>query len=145
MASGQTSNYGLNQWAAEDKVLREEFNQDNAKIDEAMHELQANVMRTAVGSYVGSGQHGSSAPNHLEFDFVPKVIIIVADEKNIMENGTVLITGQRNSAGIGTAYSGSNCLNLSISWAGTGLSWYSLNASSQLNEADTTYFYFALG
>lgn len=36
MASGQTENYGLNQWAAEDAVLREEFNRDNAKLDMAI-------------------------------------------------------------------------------------------------------------
>ena len=30
MASGQTANYQLNQWEAEDKVLRTEFNADNA-------------------------------------------------------------------------------------------------------------------
>lgn len=33
MASGYTENYGLCQWQGEDKFLREEFNQDNAKID----------------------------------------------------------------------------------------------------------------
>lgn len=38
MASSQTTNYGLNQWAAEDKVLREAFNQDNATIDAALWE-----------------------------------------------------------------------------------------------------------
>ena len=31
MASGYTANYGLCQWQGEDKFLREEFNQDNAK------------------------------------------------------------------------------------------------------------------
>ena len=31
MASGQTTNYQLNQWEAEDKVLRTEFNADNAE------------------------------------------------------------------------------------------------------------------
>ena len=36
MASGQTTNYGLNQWAAEDPVLRTDFNQDNAKLDAAL-------------------------------------------------------------------------------------------------------------
>ena len=36
MASNQTSNYGLNQWEATDQVLREEFNADNQKIDEAL-------------------------------------------------------------------------------------------------------------
>ena len=39
MASGQTENYGLNQWAAEDAVLREEFNRDNAKIDTLLTSL----------------------------------------------------------------------------------------------------------
>ena len=36
MASGQTEHYNLSQWQPEDKVLREEFNQDNAKLDEAL-------------------------------------------------------------------------------------------------------------
>lgn len=36
MASGYTENYGLCQWQGEDKFLREEFNQDNAKIDAAL-------------------------------------------------------------------------------------------------------------
>lgn len=39
MASGQTSNYGLNQWAAEDQVIRTEFNEDNAKIDTKIQAL----------------------------------------------------------------------------------------------------------
>lgn len=36
MANSQTDHYGLNQWAAEDPVLREEFNRDNAKVDAAI-------------------------------------------------------------------------------------------------------------
>jgi len=36
MASNYTSNYGLCQWQASDKVLRTEFNADNAKIDAAL-------------------------------------------------------------------------------------------------------------
>ena len=36
MASGYTANYGLCQWEPEDQFLREEFNQDNAKIDSAL-------------------------------------------------------------------------------------------------------------
>ena len=43
MANGQTGNYGLNQWAAEDKVIRTEFNEDNAKIDAALTELRAQI------------------------------------------------------------------------------------------------------
>ena len=36
MASNYTSNYNLCQWAAGDRVLRTEFNADNAKIDAAL-------------------------------------------------------------------------------------------------------------
>lgn len=36
MATNYTANYGLCQWEPEDNFLREEFNQDNAKIDAAL-------------------------------------------------------------------------------------------------------------
>ncbi len=36
MAGNHTNNYHLNQWEPEDKVLREEFNKDNLKIDRAL-------------------------------------------------------------------------------------------------------------
>ena len=39
MASGQTANFGLNQWEPGDQVLREEFNADNQKIDAALAAL----------------------------------------------------------------------------------------------------------
>lgn len=39
MASNQTEHYGLNQWAVEDKVLREEFNQDNAKLEATLNQM----------------------------------------------------------------------------------------------------------
>ena len=145
MASNYTEHYSLCQWEETDQVLREEFNQDNAKIDSALDDLKANVVQTVVGSYVGNGQYGSSAPNRLEFSFVPKVVILVANAKNILRSGTVLIAGQTSSAGIGTSYSGSSCLNLSIFWEGNGLSWYTVDAESQMNKAGTTYYYFALG
>ena len=36
MSTNHTPNYSLCQWEAEDKVLRTEFNADNAKIDAAI-------------------------------------------------------------------------------------------------------------
>lgn len=145
MASNYTENYGLCQWDATDQVLREEFNQDHAKIDTALGDLKANVVQTAVGSYVGNGQCGSSAPNRLEFEFVPKLVILVANKTNVLKCGTVLITGQTSSSGIGTSYSSNSSLGLILTWEGNGLSWYTGNAERQLNEEGTTYFYFALG
>lgn len=145
MASNYTENYGLCQWEATDQVLREEFNQDHAKIDTALGDLKASVVRTAVGSYVGNGQYGSSAPNRLEFEFVPKLVILVANKTSVLKCGTVLITGQTSSSGIGTSYSSNSSLGLILTWEGNGLSWYTGNAERQLNEEGTTYFYFALG
>ena len=37
----QTANYQLSQWDAEDRILREDFNSDNQKIDETMAALKA--------------------------------------------------------------------------------------------------------
>ena len=43
MASGQTKTYGINQWQPEDKVLREEFNGDNEKMEQALTGLDSRV------------------------------------------------------------------------------------------------------
>ena len=43
MASNHTANFGLNQWAATDPVVREDFNADNASIEEALVEMTAEL------------------------------------------------------------------------------------------------------
>ena len=52
MASNQTSNYQLNQWQPEDKVLREEFNADNSRVDEALRDLAEEVGARALQTEV---------------------------------------------------------------------------------------------
>ena len=49
MASGYTSNYSLCQWQGEDKFQREEFNQDNEKIDSALGQAEAKADRALSG------------------------------------------------------------------------------------------------
>ena len=41
MASNHTEHFSLNQWHADDQVLRTDFNEDNAKIDSALKDLAA--------------------------------------------------------------------------------------------------------
>ena len=48
MSTNHTTNYDLNQWEAADKVLRTEFNEDNAKIDAAL-----NSSADAIGALEG--------------------------------------------------------------------------------------------
>jgi len=43
MPSNYTSNYQLNQWEADDRVLRTDFNADNAKIEAALSSLEERV------------------------------------------------------------------------------------------------------
>ena len=70
MASGQTSNYGLNQWTAEDNVLREEFNVDNRKIDEAL----CQIPKIVSGTYKGT--ENVSALTKINLGFRPSLVII---------------------------------------------------------------------
>ena len=49
MASGYTANYGLCQWQPEDQFLREEFNQDNEKIDTALDRAEGKADRALSG------------------------------------------------------------------------------------------------
>ena len=69
MASGQTTNFGLNQWAAEDKVIRTEFNEDNAKIDAAL----STMPKFITGSYVGTG---TQEVIHYAIGAQPKMLVL---------------------------------------------------------------------
>lgn len=46
MATNYTANYGLCQWEPQDNFIREEFNQDNAKIDEALADHTVQLEQT---------------------------------------------------------------------------------------------------
>lgn len=72
MASGQTENYGLNQWAAEDAVLREEFNRDNAAVDNELGNMAEIVPRIVTGIYAGDGATSQFIP----LDSPPKAVIV---------------------------------------------------------------------
>ena len=142
MASNQTANFGLNQWSAEDKVLREEFNADNQKIEAAL----GSIPKVATGSYVGTGTSGADKPSSMNFEFQPLMVVITQDSTTSARSGFLLIQGQSTSAGIGSVSSTSAALEVHITWAGKGLSWYSNEGpNEQMNVSGETYYYFALG
>lgn len=74
MASGQTANFGLNQWAAEDKVSREEFNQDNLKIEAAIFNVTETGPKIITGSYIGTGTQDII---HYSIGAQPKFLILL--------------------------------------------------------------------
>lgn len=75
MASGQTSNYRLNQWAAEDRVSRTDFNEDNLKIEQAI--LSACTSSACVtGNYMGN-----DGDIHVELGFRPSFLCIIPSNR----------------------------------------------------------------
>ena len=88
MSSSHTPNYQLSQWVRSDKVLMEDFNTDNAKIDAAL-KAEADVRSAAVsaleqkvnavplqrfasGTYTGNGQ----ASRLISLGFRPVIVFV---------------------------------------------------------------------
>lgn len=133
-SAAKTANLQLNQWQLTDFVNVEDFNADNAAIDAAMP-------RVKTGSYVGNGSSGSSTPNSITFDFVPKLIIVThstsAAYRLIWHTGCSLAVSLLHDPWNSTV----NC-----SLTGKTFSWYSgSDAAKQLNSNGATFYYFAIG
>ena len=155
MASSYTPNYQLNQWAATDKVLREEFNQDNAKIDAALAAIQAAVIQEAdqrqeaveavaatvpqivTGTYTGNG----AASRFIDLGFTPKAVY-----------ATVIWGATYSSAGF--TYLGGLALDgapvqintypiLSVAFNGFMVYYATSPQSISTNKQNETYYYIA--
>ena len=131
----KTTNYQLNQWAKSDRIMMDDFNSDNAKIDAAL----GTIPKLAVGSYVGDGAFGYEHLTSLSFDFKPKIVLISAPTLNTCN--MILFS----SAGGNTYLAGGAQNALTAIWSGNQLSWYGSGSGlEQLNNAGTTYYYFAV-
>lgn len=69
-----TQHYQLNQWAADDQVLRTDFNADNAKIDAALGAVKGCNCQLYFQAYTGNGENG---PVVHEFPYRPMAVIIM--------------------------------------------------------------------
>ena len=138
----KTANFQLTQWEKTDRILMEEFNSDNEKIDTA---LKANAdgvaaLQTALAS-CGNGNYGSENPNKLTFDGNPLFVIIKGSI------GSAPTLGIQAMRGWYTAYTGSadSSTVCHLTWGEHSLSWYNSQSSSdQFNTSDSVYPYIAL-
>ena len=64
----KTEHYQLNQWDASDYVRREDFNEDNRKIEEAL----GTIPRIVFGTYTGDGAETRT----IALGFTPKIIYL---------------------------------------------------------------------
>ena len=67
----KTEHYQLNQWEKTDRVLREDFNEDNRKIEAALTALSSD--RIVIGSYIGDG---TSETRIINLPFTPKIVMV---------------------------------------------------------------------
>lgn len=151
MASNYTENYGLCQWEATDQVLREEFNEDNAKVDVELQKIEKTVTehdevlkthdtaldkkgncRIQLSSYVGNGKDGSEFKNSVVFSEKPFLILILSG------NGGYGFFPADATAGYTT--NGSSNSSVYVTWTDTQLTWYAANSSiQQMNEKNVHY------
>lgn len=113
---------------------------DNPTILDAVSKVQTNLNWVAdnysvcgLGSYVGTGTYGVDHKNSLTFSFVPKFIIIT--------NGTnyvIFINGSQTGYIIGGSGG-----SIYLTWDNTNktVSWYSQDATNQMNFSNATYTY----
>ncbi|MCI9155848.1 MAG: hypothetical protein HFF44_02770 [Lawsonibacter sp.] len=146
MPSNQTPNYQLSQWEKSDKVLMEDFNADNAKIDAAIKaEADARSSQVAVlnaglskkgncqiwtTTYVGTGGYGAATPVTVTFPSKP-VLATIAGGGRVLP----LITGYGMYSVTGDVVYG-----LGGYWDGNTVTFYaSSNAQQALNEKGQIY------
>ena len=146
MPSNFTEHYSLSQWERTDKVQMEDFNADNAKIDEALRaEADARAaLQTALAkkgncsislsTYTGTGTHGSNNPTRITFPRRPTAFIIAG-------YGAAIGQGGGSSATSIFYYDGrSGVSTVSTSWSGsTVLITDNFTANAQLNTSGQLY------
>ena len=138
----KTTNYQLNQWAKSDRIMMDDFNADNQKIDAAL--AACGNCKIATGSYTGTGEYGAEHPNTLTFDFAPKVIIVRKGYESSKQQ-LFIFSGM---TGVMCEFQWNSDDRVTLSWSNNGktVSWYAENALKQLNSTyEGTYYYLAVG
>ena len=147
MFLNQTANYGLSQWEATDRILMENFNSDNSKIDAALAGLdtRAAALEAAAGgfgncqiyfdTYTGTG----SGATVLTFPKAPKLVFITNAEDVI---SVTLVQGSNTA----TSYSGSYSKTLNVTWNDNSVSLVEPDnyLAYQCNASGRTYLLVAL-
>ena len=152
MSTNHTTNYNLNQWEATDKVLRTDFNEDNAKIDAALKtnaDAAASAAETAASltsqmagkgncqvyqtTYVGNGTNSRS------FNLPGSPMLVMAIGRELCLWG---LWGSSYGISLSPVGGGGN---VSFSWGSQSVTWSAAgNARYACNTLNDTYVLVAL-
>ena len=142
----QTPNYALSQWDEQDRILREDFNANNAKLEQALA-AQADTLapiaakigklgncQLYTASYFGTGED-----NHLlTHTFPAKPIIVIIRTTS----GNYTLTFIRGCAG--TYTTGADKHPSTVFWNGNSISWTATSIHGNANAYNETYHIVAL-
>jgi hypothetical protein len=144
MPTNHTPHYNLSQWERNDRILMEDFNEDNAKIDAALAAQAGTLAAHATEltrkgncqiwttTYQGTGTRGASAPTVIHFPENPLLIVVVDTNGDF----ALLIPGTER---LDRIVSSKHCYTY-LTWAKDSLSAYSPEyAQFQFNGANRTY------
>lgn len=136
MAEQQTGNYQLNQWGKSDRIMMEEFNSDNAKIDAALKQTADAVAlcgncQLATTSYVGTGSAGAANARTLTFEKAPLAVLIFGKEIGFAAPGSDVKSVKITTVDTNTTTWSND--NKTVTWYNGDL------ATSMLNSKDYTY------
>lgn len=107
-------------------------------------------VKIATGSYVGTGKYGSSNKNNVYLGFYPKLFIVYnSDNYGFMGVFKCEAMSEIDQGGMfmDVTLMGVNIQDNHARFipdSGGGIRWWSTNSSSQFNNSDWTYYYFAL-
>ena len=140
----KTTNYQLNQWAKSDRVMMDDFNADNTKIDTA---LKANA-DTAAAASAAVALCGNCAVQHItytgtgstvrQFTFAHKPLMLTVFGHNVYffaVQGAEDATSRRGGSGAAIC---------SVTWEGKSASWTNDDLTMMCNAANQTYQLIAL-
>ena len=85
----KTTNYQLNQWEKSDRILMDDFNSDNAKLEAALSNRNCQFYTT---TYVGQG---SGITQTLTFPHKPMAVFIMGNRRDI--NSYIFLASIRNA------------------------------------------------
>lgn len=108
-------------------------------------------VQLATGSYVGTGTYGANNPNTLTFASAPKIWSIYAYDHNagtgLWNTFTLSMIIPAGITSFTLPYQGSNATELTLSYNGNAVSWYTETGNSaamQFNTSGDIYYYWAL-
>ena len=138
----KTTNYQLNHWAKSDRVMMDDFNADNAKIDAAL----AAKSRVACGVYTGDG----TASRTIDLDFTPKAVLVLsakyllASTDNTTRYGGLALTGHPVYACDDTRLPAVSVTENGFIVTKESITYFSKNYAANSNTNGDNYLYLAI-